>query len=405
MPQSATPANLGGGVHPDAMQRENAAAAMSAAPIKGIGDLPPDHPMARRQALLDEITDINLKNEGVDATQYQVVDEDGDAGDTKQLEAVDLKSPSISDFTDPPAGTKPVAKVEAAKSDDAKQLAAQSGKEVLLDLDTLANAFVMVKIDGVEERVPASKALGQYQKGAAADVRLANATKILNDAKEASAKTLREAQEKVAFAPPSEKKDAVTQAQSAQAANEKFKKASEALFAGDPDEAARFFSEAVAATQAPASTVDAKAIDQDALVQQVSAKVEQQLTTRSALDKLFQDYPEIKAKKAFGLIADEYVEAYVSQGMTTADAIAAAGEAIGEEYSLGKFKPSATVPSTGRPLKTSGPTTIAAKLDAKKDLDEISSGHARSTSTVQADPTTQDVIAEMAARRPGAQVI
>jgi hypothetical protein len=403
---SATPEKRG--VHPDPLQREDAAAKMAAAPIKELKDLPADHPFARRAEILSQIEDAHLKSEGVDASQFKVIEDGGDGVTSNQLEDAEIKAPPISDFTDPPkAQAKPEQKEESAKDDAAAQTTAS--EEHVLSVDDLKKYKVKTVIDGEEQIIDATKVLGQYQKGAAADVRLAEATKLQREAKAAYEKAQKDAQQALSHAStPSASADAQTLADNAKAAQSKFMEASEAIYDGDKDKAAKLFSEAVALAQTPASERRGEAtIDNEALVSRVSQQVEQKLTEKAALDKLFTDYPEIKKHKAFGLVADEYVNAFISQGDSVADAIAKAGAAMDEEFGFIKARPQPAAPVTdkGRQLKTTAPTTIQAKADAKKELDEVPSAHARSTSTVAPEPTAQDTIAEMAKARPGARVI
>ena len=94
--------------------------------------------------------------------------------------------------------------------------------------------------------------------------------------------------------------------------------------------------------------------------------------TQAALAKLFRDFPEIQEKRAYQLMADEYAEAFVTNGDRLDVAISKAGEAVGEEFGLGKY-----------------------------------SGDTRSEQRQQHAPPSEDdpslVIGEMARLRPGAQ--
>jgi hypothetical protein len=200
------------------------------------------------------------------------------------------------------------------------QLAQQAeGDELILDAATLAKAKVRVKIDGTEELVPASKALGQYQKNAAADVRLADATRLQREAQTA----LEQASAKVAAAgTKTEKVEAQQEVTRAKVALDGFKEASAALFDGDADRASQLFAKAVEAAldgnagRAQPSTT--QTVDSEAVV----AEVEQRLSQRSALATLFKDYPEIKADPDYASITDKYVALYVQQGKSVAEAIA-----------------------------------------------------------------------------------
>lgn len=337
-------------------------AEFEAADQKTIADLPEDHPIKVRQSIMDTIEAANAKNQGYDDETVVT----------------------------PPVETKP-----EPISDVDKQVAAQT--ELIIDDDMLKTAKVRVRIYGVEELVPASKVLGQYQKGAAADVRLAQASKAVKDAEAKASEIL-----SAARATPATPAEPVAQVKADPAkANAKFKEASEALFSGDSDRAAELFSEATALAMTPTTErrADPSAIDSDALVSTVVQSVKQQLSTDSALEKLFVDYPEIKAKRAFSLMADEYIVAFEAAGKSRAEAIALAGDALGEEYKLGKYGQQ----PTGRQIESDGPTTRTEKLNAKKGLDVVTSGNARATSLEVPELTPAQIIAEMAAARPGAR--
>lgn len=407
---SATPADRG--VHPDPKQRDDAAAKMAAASKKEFKDLPADHPMALRQSVLDQIEDAHLKSEGVDPAQFKVIDRDPEKGGVTatDLEGADIKAPDISQFTDKPSPqAKPAEPAKTDKTEGQDKATQVTEEPIILTAEDLKKYKVKSIVDGQEQVVDATKALGQYQKGAAADVRLANATKLERDAKALVEKAQKDAQQAVSTAAtPSAVADAKTQVQIADAAKSKFKEASTALFEGNEDKAAQLFSEAVAVAVTPLSEVRRSdpAIDTDALVSRVSTQVEQKLSEKRALNQLFADYPQVQ-KRAFGIVADEYINAFVSEGMSVADAIAKAGETLAEEYGWTKTGAKAPEPvrDTGRPIKTTGPTTVAEKADAKKGLDNVTSAHTRSAGEGEAEETPASVIQQMANARPGARVV
>jgi hypothetical protein len=70
------------------------------------------------------------------------------------------------------------------------------------------------------------------------------------------------------------------------------------------------------------------------LVEAVTERVMQAIDAKPAVAQLFEDYPEIKAKRAYQMIADEYAAAFMANGEDIATAIAKAGEAVGEEFGL-----------------------------------------------------------------------
>ena len=396
--ESSTPTGEQG-QHPDPKQRDTAEAKMHAAPIKGFADLPDDHPMAKRASMMEAIEKANELLESGDEEGA------GEATTAAIATAAADGSPPISTFTDPPVvKDAPVIKPKKTAAETAAaQVAAQTTTTpTILEAADLDKYQVRTKIDGVEELVPASRALGQFQKGAAADVRLANATKeakaIIDDA-------TKRAQQATAQATTTDDKTvAQHKVKDAKAATEKFKEASDAMYGGNIEEAAKLFSEAVELVAAPATEgrAEGATLTED-LVGQVTTRVTQQLSQQGALKQLFDDYPDIKNKRAFGILTDEYINAFMANGDDAATAIHKAGEAIGEEYKLGKWaaQTATTKTDVGRPVNTGGPTTRAEKLSAKEELDNIQSGNARSTSTEKAPQTVQEEIEEMRKARPG----
>lgn len=356
------------------------------APIKGFADLPDDHPMRRRMEMVEDIERINAAaasgEEPTDAAKAEVI------------------AKASGDVQEKPVEAKPAAKVV---TDNAAQAAAQlKGEEgiTVLDPADLAKYSVKVKIDGVEELVPASKVLGTWQKGAAADVRLAAATKAKADAEKVLSDAQKQAQQAVATAATtSQTAVAQDKVQTSAAASDKFKEASDALYAGESDKAAQLFSEAVAIATTPAAAKEQ--VSTADLVTQVTKGVTQQLSQDGALKQLFSDYPQIKEKKAFQIIADEYIGAFVANGDDIATAIGKAGDAIGEEYGFGKFAKAVVPLDSGRPMKSGGPTTRAEKLSAKEELDVLQSGNARSTSGEAEPQTVSQEIEDMRKKRPG----
>ncbi|MDQ2946664.1 MAG: hypothetical protein M3Y27_12085 [Acidobacteriota bacterium] len=120
----------------------------------------------------------------------------------------------------------------------------------------------------------------------------------------------------------------------------KFKEAAEALFEGDADRAAQLFNEGAQAIVAARPT-----LVQDDLVRAVTANVKQDLAAKPAVDKLFADYPEIKADDDLQLLADRRVNLYMKRGSSQAEAIEKAGEDVAEKFKLGKHKQRPSQPS------------------------------------------------------------
>jgi len=260
---------------------------------------------------------------------------------------------------------------------------------IVLDEATMARAMVRVKVDGKEELVPATKALGQYQKNGAADVRLAEATRMSKQA----AEILQQANEKLATAStPAARAEA---AADVAAANERAKGIKQdffnAFFEGDTEKASQLFDQAVQALM-PAQQASSTGPTLEQIVDQAVPALKQRLSVDSALDKLFSDYPEIASDPDMTLIADAKRASYEAQGKSRAEALALAGEDVGIKYKLGKHAAKGTGDDPA-------PTTRAQKLAAKEGLDEPQATAARAATHAQPAPTNSSIIAEMAKAR------
>jgi hypothetical protein len=107
----------------------------------------------------------------------------------------------------------------------------------------------------------------------------------------------------------------------------KFKEASDALYQGDGETAA----ELLAAGVAEVARANTPAVDTDALAN----AVRQKLAAAPAIEALFARHPEIKEKKAFAAVADDYAADFMAKGDDVATAIRKAGDAVAKEYGLG----------------------------------------------------------------------
>jgi hypothetical protein len=124
----------------------------------------------------------------------------------------------------------------------------------------------------------------------------------------------------------------------------KFKEASDALYMGDGETAAERLAEGVAEV----ARANTPAINTDALAN----AVRQKLAADPAIEALFAKYPEIKEKKAFQMVADDYAADFMSKGDPIDVAIKKAGEKVAAEYDLGRHARSSRQP--GQPSRQSG---------------------------------------------------
>jgi hypothetical protein len=292
-------------------------------------------------------------------------------------------------------------KTEPAKPvDEALDAASQIGKQlesgqILLDEQMLSRAFVKQKVDGREELVPAEKVFRQYQKGAAADLRLAEATRMQKEAQDA----LAAAQEKLKTATTStERKEAEAAVTASSDLLEKGKELVNAMYSGDEEKTGKMLLEYVtgAVQSALAGREQATPKIDDIVNRAVQAAVpamKQQLSVEGALEQLQKDYPEIWADADLALIADRYVNEFEAQGKSRAQAISEAGDAVGTKFKIGKF--------AARPDGGDSTTMRSEKLEKKRALDEPKATSARASNDAPAPQSASDIIAEMRrARNP-----
>ena len=297
-----------------------------------------------------------------------------------------------------PAKEDPKA-ADAAGEQDSMSLAAQIAKQLsegafVLTDDILSKAVVTTKVDGIEEVVPAAKALGQYQKGAAADVRLAKATQASQEA----ADLLRKAQETAAAATTAatKKADEEKQVATTEEFSQLTKDHAAAVFSGDDEKAAGLLAKLIdlrVAGRTPSATPAAPTVDE--IAQRVTPAIQQRLDVDRALTQLKADYPEIFSDSDYTQLADKKREEFEAQGKSRPEAIALAGEEMGKKFGIGKHK--ATDVQPGR-----GATTLTQKLAAKEGLDEPKSAATRAATTAALPLTHSQIIAQMAeGRKPG----
>ena len=108
----------------------------------------------------------------------------------------------------------------------------------------------------------------------------------------------------------------------------KFKEASDALYMGDGETAAKLLTDGVAEV----ARANTPAVDTDALVN----AVRQELKAAPAREQLFKDYPALKEKRAYALMADDAAAEFMAQGDPIDVAIRKAGEKVAAEYDLGR---------------------------------------------------------------------
>lgn len=261
--------------------------------------------------------------------------------------------------------SKPADKADTSSANE--QIAAQLAED---DKPTvLADGFdkyqIKTKVDGVEQSVSLSDVVRRFQKNEAADKRLAEATRILDDIKRA---------------PPSvQEASAETKATEPPVARKKFL---DALFQGDEDGAMKAFDEALGDRGRPPPT-----LDRQALLNELAPALKQQLVVESALDKFNTDYADITSDTYLAGKADSYLKDALDDGKNINDALTYAGNATRDWIrSKAGVAPVSTQPTTNSRNE---------RLERKAAIDSIPSTSAKAVIPQMREENPGDVIAEM----------
>lgn len=245
--------------------------------------------------------------------------------------------------------------------DDAEQRAIQAeqdAKAAKLFAGDADQTLVKLKINGEEQEVPLSRLIADAQKHEAADQRLAEASRLLREARQA---------------PPPQ----VTQAPAVDA--DAAKTFIDALFGSNEEEATEALLKLVnRPSQATAS------IDPEAIAAQVKASIDRD----SALQRFASDHPYVMQDPDLIALGDAKLSRRINAGETFAQAL----QAVGDE--MKRFAPAQAVNSD--PPATTSRQQI---LEQKKSRDHVrGQSHSAATSEPPA-LTPSQVIAEMQAQR------
>lgn len=276
------------------------------------------------------------------------------------------------------------------------QLAAQMAEQTVAQA---AGDKVRIKVDGIEQEVLLDDVVRQYQKNSSADRRLAEATRLLREAE--AARLLveqQEAQLRAQTQAPQQQQAAEATPDSAaapetEASGKEFLKA---LFEGDEENALAALQKVVGGrqqVQAPAPTLD---IDQ--IAQAVTAQVQQKFAVESALTQNQAAYPELYADPDMEALALTKIQRLREQ--TGTDFLSAL-DSVSRDMAA-KFGWTASSEQGRQPDPAPTASNRTAKLDAKRQIDNVSSVNTKTTSTEAQPENVSDVIAAMKAARLGA---
>lgn len=232
---------------------------------------------------------------------------------------------------------------------------------------------VKVKIDGVESEVSIEELKRQFQKGGAADKRLAEATRLLEEAKKVTAAA-------PAVAKPEPEK---TTDPNIEASEDKFIKA---MFSGDEEAAREAFREALNAGRQPSTQ---PSIEQ--IVKAATPALKQQLDQESALKQFGQDYADVLGDPYLAKKADDLLVEALNDGKPFDEALKVAGDGTrGWLTKLTGVAPRQDKPST---------TVRSERLERKTGLDTVVGTGTKAVMATEEEPSASSVIAQMRAAR------
>jgi len=235
-----------------------------------------------------------------------------------------------------------------------------------------------VKVDGEERTVTDDELIRTYQKNAAADRRLEEATNLL-----------RQAHEQVALqATQSQQPAQNLQLDVPQELKAQVKSVLSKLYEGDEDSASEALAKLLQNGRGgDQPTPAAPNIDID----QLTAQIQQRMEVDKTFETIQSDYPDLIADPDLEMLTAMKIDRAVAGGMPRAQAMLAAAKEVYK--SLGKEP-------AGRPQDTSKPTNTRLGNKQRLDLVKPASGVASRTAP-PSEENPSDVIAAMAERRLG----
>lgn len=271
----------------------------------------------------------------------------------------------------------------AAKDNaDDDQLAAQmdggdnktpTGPKTLTD--GLDQMMVTVKIDGQERQVSVSEMQRQFQKNGAAERRLEEATRLLNEARE---RNQQQTTPPVGVAYDGTKKDSTN---TPEGGDDGAKVFLSSLFEGDEEKAAAALQNLLGGRQQmPTLPTESE------LAAKLTPVIRQQLLQESALEKFESDFSDVMADPYLETVAAGFIQESINEGKTFVEALEVGGTKT-RDWLASKVPKSDPTPN---------PTmTRDAKLERKARVDNIPTLNKAASTTAEPVQTTSDVIAQM----------
>jgi hypothetical protein len=238
----------------------------------------------------------------------------------------------------------------------------------------LGKVKVLAKIDGEEVEVTVDQMLRQYQKNSAADKRLADATRILEQAK---AQQIKPEPEKE---PPPEIDELAVG-----------KEFINSMMEGDEEKALQAWVKATRKERNVPTPEDSTKLEEK-LTSKVTQSVKQQIEAEAVLSQFQKDFPEIPADPYLAQLAETFWQEELNSGKGFGPGLQEAGKRVRDwlgEKTGGKQKDDTT--------------TIhrAEKLDRKSGIDTIPGANVRATTVEEPVQNASSIIAEMRKARGG----
>lgn len=244
--------------------------------------------------------------------------------------------------------------------------------------DGLDKTMVRVKVDGVEQEVPVSEVVANYQRTSVAQTRLNEATRILDEARRTAA-----AATTTAKPPASVEQQSAPTHTTPTPEPETVKGFVEALFEGDTEKAVEAFAKLGLNT----GRSDGATLDLEQVATQLTPAIKQQLIDDSALERFEKANADLAADPHLVSVTNNFIQDAVNGGTPYAEALEVGAQRTRDWLaSIGAAKPAPE------------PTASAhqpSKLERKARIDEVQPLNRTANTTQDAPASTSSVIAEM----------
>lgn len=237
-----------------------------------------------------------------------------DAGDGEGESAVDPAA-VVRESEAADAAARAAAGATGAEGPDGEGLDPDTQVQRQVAAPTVAAvAKIKVKVDGQEREVPVTDLVTSFQKNAAADARLAEANRVLEEARAAAA---------AVPAKPAPKKELTAEEQAA--VDKDIDEYHEALYAGDSKKARELLRK-VAPHVIPEASPQAATPDVESIAQQIVPRVTAAISTEQAMTNFRRDFKDVVANPYLTSVAQDRLNELVAEGKPLAEALALSGQ-------------------------------------------------------------------------------